>query len=137
MNDKFSFETKLLHNKHKFDPATGGVSVPIQHASTFHQTSTDQFGKYDYSRSANPTREALEDIVAELEGGIRGFAFSSGMAAISTAFLLLSQGDHIVVTEDVYGGTFRMVTQVLARFGIDHTFVDMTDLEAVDRKSVV
>ena len=133
MNDKLTFETKLLHNKHKFDPATGGVSVPIQHASTFHQTSVDQFGKYDYSRSSNPTREALEDIVAELEGGTRGFAFSSGMAAISTAFLLLSQGDHIVVTEDVYGGTFRMVTQVLSRFGIDHTFVDMTDLEAVEQ----
>ena len=86
---EFSFETKLLHNQHKFDPATGGVSVPIQHASTFHQSDIDQFGKYDYSRSGNPTREALEDIIAELEDGTHGFAFSSGMAAISTAFLLL------------------------------------------------
>ena len=86
-------------------------SVPIQHASTFHQSDIDQFGKYDYSRSLNPTREALEDIIAELEEGTRGFAFSSGMAAISTAFLLLSAGDHIVISEDVYGGTFRMVTK--------------------------
>ncbi|MEK4068298.1 cystathionine beta-lyase [Peribacillus sp. FSL R5-0717] len=127
----FSFETKLLHNQHKFDPATGGVSVPIQHASTFHQSDVDQFGKYDYSRSGNPTREALEDIIAELEEGTHGFAFSSGMAAISTAFLLLSAGDHIVISEDVYGGTFRMVTSVLNRFNIEHTFVDMTDLESV------
>ncbi|MFD6210764.1 cystathionine beta-lyase [Peribacillus sp. NPDC060253] len=127
----FSFETKLLHNQHKFDPTTGGVSVPIQHASTFHQSDIDSFGKYDYSRSGNPTREALEDIIAELEEGTHGFAFSSGMAAISTAFLLLSAGDHIVISEDVYGGTFRMVTSVLTRFNIEHTFVDMTDLESV------
>ncbi|MGE7761192.1 cystathionine beta-lyase [Peribacillus sp. NPDC097895] len=127
----FSFETKLLHNQHKFDPTTGGVSVPIQHASTFHQSDIDSYGKYDYSRSGNPTREALEDIIAELEEGTHGFAFSSGMAAISTAFLLLSSGDHIVISEDVYGGTFRMVTSVLTRFNIEHTFVDMTDLESV------
>ncbi|MBS8264064.1 cystathionine beta-lyase MetC [Mesobacillus boroniphilus] len=133
MSHRYTFETHLLHNKHKFDPATGGVSVPIHHSSTFHQSSVDKFGKYDYSRSLNPTREALEEIIAELEGGVRGFAFSSGMAAISTAFLLLSKGDHVVVTEDVYGGTYRMVTQVLNRFGIEHTFVDMTDLDAVEQ----
>jgi cystathionine beta-lyase len=130
-NEEYSFETKLLHNRHKFDPANGAVSVPIQHASTFHQSDIDQFGKFDYSRSLNPTREALEDIIAELEGGVRGFAFASGMAAISTAFLLLSAGDHVVITEDVYGGTFRMVTQVLTRLGIEHTFVDMTNLDEV------
>ncbi|MBM4761928.1 cystathionine beta-lyase [Bacillus sp. B15-48] len=130
-NYEYSFETQLLHNKHKFDSATGAVSVPIQHASTFHQPSVDEFGKFDYSRSLNPTREALEELIAEMEGGTRGFAFSSGMAAISTAFLLLSQGDHIVITEDVYGGTFRMVTTVLNRFGIEHTFVDMTNIDEV------
>ncbi|WML40996.1 cystathionine beta-lyase [Neobacillus sp. OS1-2] len=129
--EEFSFETRLLHNKHKIDPATGAVSVPIQHASTFHQSDFDQFGKYDYGRSLNPTREALEDVIAELEGGVKGFAFSSGMAAISTAFLLLSAGDHIVITEDVYGGTFRMVTEVLSRLGIEHTFVDMTNIDEV------
>lgn len=127
----FSFETKLLHNEHKFDPTNGAVSVPIQHASTFHQHSVDEFGKYDYGRSANPTREAFETVIANLEEGTNGYAFSSGMAAISTAFLLLSQGDHVVITEDVYGGTYRMVTEVLSRFGIDHTFVDMTDLKEV------
>ncbi|MCQ6278915.1 cystathionine beta-lyase [Bacillus sp. EB600] len=130
-NEEFSFETRLLHNRHKIDEATGAVSVPIQHATTFHQSDIDQFGKYDYSRSLNPTREALEDVIAELEGGTRGFAFASGMAAISMAFLLLSAGDHVVITEDVYGGTFRLVTEVLPRLGIDHTFVDMTDLEQV------
>lgn len=131
MENDFSFETKLLHNRHKIDPATGAVSVPIQHASTFHQFDIDQFGKYDYSRSLNPTREALEEVIADLEGGTKGFAFSSGMAAISTAFLLLSQNDHVIITEDVYGGTFRMVTEVLTRYGIEHTFVDMTNLEKV------
>jgi cysteine-S-conjugate beta-lyase len=130
-SEEYRFETKLLHNQHKVDPNTGAVSVPIQHASTFHQFDIESFGKYDYARSANPTREALEDVIAELEGGTRGFAFSSGMAAISTAFLLLSSGDHIVITEDVYGGTYRMVTEVLTRFGIQHTFVDMTDLHQV------
>lgn len=130
-NEPYTFETKLLHNRHKIDPTNGAVSVPIQHTSTFHQFDIDHFGKYDYSRSLNPTREALEDIIAELEGGVRGFAFSSGMAAISTAFLLLSAGDHIVITEDVYGGTYRMVNEVLSRLGIEHTFVDMTDLNQV------
>lgn len=129
--EEFSFETRLLHNRHKIDQTTGAVSVPIQHASTFHQYDIDSFGKYDYARSLNPTREALEEVIAELEVGVRGFAFSSGMAAISTAFLLLSAGDHIVITEDVYGGTFRMVTEVLTRLGIEHTFVDMTNLDEV------
>ncbi|QPA31779.1 cystathionine beta-lyase [Thermaerobacillus caldiproteolyticus] len=131
MKKEFSFQTNLLHNKWKVDEQTGAVSVPIQHASTFHQADFDTFGKYDYSRSGNPTREALEETIAELEGGVRGFAFSSGMAAISTAFLLLSKGDHVLVTEDVYGGTYRIITDVLSRFGIEYTFVDMTDLHEV------
>ncbi|MBD1381012.1 cystathionine beta-lyase [Metabacillus arenae] len=130
-NRNWTFQTKLLHNDHKFDPVTGGVSVPIQHASTFHQTNFDEYGKFDYSRSGNPTRDALEQAIADLEGGTRGFAFSSGMAAISTAFLLLSKDDHVLVQEDVYGGTYRMITEVLSRFGIEHTFVNMTDLHEV------
>jgi cysteine-S-conjugate beta-lyase len=129
--EPYSFQTKLLHNAFKTDKETGGVSVPIQHSSTFHQFEFDQFGKYDYSRSGNPTREALEETIAELEGGTRGFAFSSGMAAISTAFMLLQQGDHVLISEDVYGGTYRMVTEVLSRFGVEYTFVDMTDLNEV------
>ncbi|GGE37110.1 cystathionine gamma-synthase [Pullulanibacillus camelliae] len=133
MSEKeYSFQTRLLHNSHKVDPETGAVSVPIQHASTFHQFDFDTYGKYDYSRSGNPTREALENVIAELEGGTRGFAFASGMAAISTALMLLSQGDHLLISDDVYGGTFRMVTQVLERMGIDHTFVDTSDIHAVE-----
>ncbi|MDQ0230672.1 cystathionine beta-lyase [Metabacillus malikii] len=130
-NQDWSFQTKLLHNGAKVDKATGAVSVPIQHASTFHQFDFDEYGKYDYARSGNPTREALEEAIAELEGGTRGMAFASGMAAISTAFMLLSQGDHVVVTEDVYGGTFRIITDVLTKFGIEHTFVDMTNVAEV------
>lgn len=132
-NEKtFHFQTKLLHNNHKFCSETGGVSVPIQHASTFHQHSVEEFGRYDYGRSGNPTREALEETIAELEGGYQGFAYASGMAAITTAFMILSQGDHVVITKDVYGGTFRFVTEVMNRLGIDHTFVDMTNLAEVE-----
>ncbi|MFG6115456.1 cystathionine beta-lyase [Halobacillus sp. MO56] len=127
----YSFQTRVLHGNHKFDPTTGGVSVPIQQASTFHQADFDNPGKYDYSRSGNPTREALEEEIARLEGGNQGLAFASGMAAISTSFMMLSKNDHVVITEDVYGGTFRLVHDVLHRFGIEHTFVDMTDLHAV------
>jgi cystathionine beta-lyase len=130
--DDYLFETKLLHNSYKFDSCTGAVSVPIYHASTFHQPNFDHFGKYDYGRSLNPTREALEETIANLEEGSRGFAFSSGMAAISTAFLLLSKGDHVIISEDVYGGTYRIVTEVLSRYGIEHTFVDMTNLDSVN-----
>ncbi|KQL37085.1 cystathionine beta-lyase [Psychrobacillus sp. FJAT-21963] len=130
---KESLETSIVvastrgHGERK----TGAVNVPIYLSSTFHQASFDEFGPYDYSRSGNPTRDALEKTIAELEGGTRGLAFASGLAAISSAFMLLSAGDHIVITEDVYGGTFRFVTEVLPRIGIKHTFVDFTDLESV------
>lgn len=127
----FSFQTQLLHNKHKYDRNDGGVSVPIQLASTFHQEHFTEFGAYDYARSGNPTREALEETIAQLENGSYGFAFASGMAAISTSFMLLSKGDHVLISEDVYGGTYRMITEVLSRFGIEHTFVDMTNLQLV------
>ncbi|KXY13124.1 cystathionine beta-lyase [Bacillus sp. FSL K6-0067] len=127
----YSIDTLLLHNQYKHDPQTGAVNVPIYNTSTFHQFDVDTFGKYDYSRSGNPTREALEDIIALLEGGTKGFAFASGIAAISTAFLLLSQGDHVLISEDVYGGTYRIITEVLSRYGVSHTFVDMTNLEEI------
>jgi cysteine-S-conjugate beta-lyase len=121
------FATRLIHNGHEIDPATGALSTPICQASTFRQESFDQFGKYDYSRSGNPTREALEDAVAQLENGTHGYAFASGMAAISSALLLFSPGDHLVVCEDVYGGTYRVLTSLFARLGIASTFVDATD----------
>lgn len=133
MADSFGFSTRLIRESVAVDKQTGAANVPVYLSSTFHQKSFDQFGKYDYSRSGNPTREVLEQAIARLEGGVRGFAFSSGMAAISTAFLLLSSGDHAVVPKNVYGGTFRILTQVLGRLGIEHTFVNMTDPDAVER----
>ncbi|WP_298827029.1 cystathionine beta-lyase [uncultured Planococcus sp.] len=120
-------ETKFIHST-GVDPLTGAVNVPIYLSSTFHQKSLDSFGPFDYSRSGNPTRLALEETIANLEGGKRGFAFSSGMAAISSAFMLLSSGDHVLVSEDVYGGTYRFITEVLDKFNIEYTFVNMTDL---------
>ncbi|ADH98022.1 Cystathionine gamma-lyase [[Bacillus] selenitireducens MLS10] len=131
MTESLDIQTRLLHHRHKTDPHNGAVSVGVQHASTFHQNSLEQFGAYDYARSGNPTREALEEIFAGLENGTDAFAFASGMAAISTTFMLLSSGDHLVITEDVYGGTFRMTTEVLTRLGIEHTFVDMTRVDEV------
>ncbi len=124
--------TKLIHTGHETDPHTGALSVPIYQASTFAQESVDRFGKYDYSRSGNPTREALEETVAQLENGTHGFAFASGMAAISSTLLLFSPGDHLVVCEDVYGGTFRVLTSLFNRLGIETTFVDTTSLVAIE-----
>jgi len=125
------FATKLIHNGHACDPATGALSVPICQASTFRQESAEEFGKYDYTRSGNPTREALEDAVAQMENGAHAYAFASGMAAISSALLLFSPGDHIVVCEDVYGGTYRVLTSLFSRLGIASSFVDATDLDAL------
>ncbi|MBB5174462.1 aminotransferase class I/II-fold pyridoxal phosphate-dependent enzyme [Texcoconibacillus texcoconensis] len=125
------WQTELLHHKGATDPTTGAVSVPIQPASTFHQYDVNEFGEFDYARSNNPTRQSLEKAIAHLEEGTDGFAFSSGMAAISTVLMLFSQGDHLLVTKDVYGGTYRLVTEVLGRQGVDITFVDMTNLNEV------
>lgn len=130
-NERLETSLIIASTRGDFEQKSGAVNVPIYLSSTFHQESFDSFGPYDYSRSGNPTRDALEKTIAELEGGTRGFAFASGIAAISSAFMLLSAGDHIVITEDVYGGTFRFVTEVLPRFGIEHTFVDLSNLEEV------
>ena len=124
--------TRIIHSGHEIDPQTGALSTPLHHASTFAQKSVDAFGKYDYARSGNPTREALEDTVAQLENGTRGFAFASGMAAISSTLLLFSPGDHLVVCEDVYGGTFRALTTIFSRLGIETTFVDATDTGKIE-----
>jgi cystathionine beta-lyase len=131
---KQHIETALIHAgiRDGYENKKGAVNVPMYVSSTFHQESIDEFGEYDYARSGNPTRDALEKAVAELEGGVRAHAFSSGIAAVSAALMLLSQGDHIVITEDVYGGTYRFVSKVLPRFGISHTFVDFTDLAAIE-----
>lgn len=124
--------TRIIHGGHEIDPYTKGLSTPIYQVSTFAQGSVDHFGRYDYARSANPTREALEDTIAGLENGTRGFAFASGMAAISSALLLFSPGDHLVVCEDVYGGTFRVLTSLFNRLGIIATFVDTTEMANIE-----
>ncbi|RCX17416.1 cystathionine beta-lyase [Fontibacillus phaseoli] len=125
------FDTKLIHFGNEVDAATGASSVPIYQVSTFHHHDIFNPPEYDYSRSGNPTRQALEDYIAVLEGGEQGFAFSSGMSAISTTFMLFSAGDHLIVTEDVYGGTYRLLTNILSRLNIEATFVDMTNFENV------
>lgn len=127
-------QTAFIHGaiREGYKDKKGAVNVPIYMTSTFHQEEIDEFGEYDYTRSGNPTRAALEKLIAELEGGHRGFAFATGMAAITASLMLLKSGDHIVITEDVYGGSYRFVTKILPKFGISHTFVDFTDPEAVE-----
>lgn len=123
--------TRILHTGNEIDPDTGAVSVPIYHASTYKQKKADEFGSYQYSRSGNPTRDALEAIIANLDGGTRGFAFASGISAISSVLMIFSPGDHLVVTEDVYGGTYSALTRLFSRFGVETTFVDFADPEKV------
>ncbi|GFO69835.1 cystathionine gamma-synthase [Geomonas limicola] len=125
------FATELIHGGNPIDPEHGSLSHPIYHTSTFAQRSFDQFGRYDYARSGNPTREALEDAVAKLEKGTTGLAFASGMAAIASTFLLFRPGDHLVVCEDVYGGTFRVLSTLFTGWGLQVSFVDATDLEQI------
>ena len=124
--------TKIIHDTVRPDPLTGAVNTPVYFSSTFAQKGPWNLGKYDYARSGNPTRDQVEESIANLEGGSRGFAFSTGMAAITAAFLTLHQGDHIIITKDVYGGTFRLVTELLPNYGISHTFVDLNDQEALE-----
>ncbi|MGO4108159.1 bifunctional cystathionine gamma-lyase/homocysteine desulfhydrase [Paenibacillus sp. YAF4_2] len=124
--------TKLIHGGTPVDPHTGAVSVPIYQTSTYKQDDIGVHRGYEYSRTGNPTRHALEELIKELEGGARGLAFSSGMAAIHTVLSRLDSGDHLLVTDDVYGGTFRIVTRVLARLGIEATFVDTADMVALE-----
>lgn len=126
------FATRLIHGGQTCDPLTGALGVPIYQTSTYRQHSVDNFGKYDYARSDNPTREALEEAIAGLEGGTRGFAFASGMAAISSTLLIFSPGDHLVVCDDVYGGAYRVLTGIFNRLGIQSTFVDATSLKAIE-----
>lgn len=122
-----NYRTKLIHSGHDRDPYTGASSIPIYQLSTFAQTDPEHLGPYDYGRSDNPTREALEHTMAELEGGVRGLAFASGMAATSSVLLLFQPGDHLIVSKDIYGGTYRILTTVFHRWKLDVTFVDTTD----------
>ncbi len=124
------FSTRAIHAGQEPDPRTGAVNVPVYLSSTY--SIKVGKGKYVYSRTHNPTRDALEANLAALEEGKHGLAFSSGMGAITTVMTLLKQGNHVVVTDDVYGGTHRIFTKVFADYGIDFTFADMADLGRVE-----
>ena len=125
------FDSKLIHGGISTDKTIGAVSVPIYQTSTYQQTELGGTPAYEYSRTGNPTRQALEELIAELENGSRGLAFASGSAAIHTVFMMFSKGDHVVVGNDVYGGTFRLLNTVLNRLGLEFTAVDTRDLAAV------
>ncbi|MBB5179535.1 cystathionine gamma-lyase/homocysteine desulfhydrase [Planomicrobium koreense] len=125
-------KTRLIHGGIFGDEATGAVSTPIYQVSTYKQEAVGKFKGYEYSRTGNPTRHALEELIADVEFGHAGFAFASGMAAISSVMMLFSAGDHVILTDDVYGGTYRVVNKVLNRFGLEFTFVDTGDLAAVE-----
>lgn len=113
------------------DEKNGGISFPIYPSATYRHPSVGQSTGYDYTRSGNPTRDVLEEALANLEGGERGLAFSSGMAALTTLFLHFSSGDHLVVSEDLYGGTYRVLDQVFAKFGLTVNYVDTSDSQKV------
>lgn len=124
-------QTKLIHGGISEDPTTGAVSVPIYQTSTYRQDGVGKPKQYEYSRSGNPTRFALEELFADLEGGVRGFAFSSGLAGIHAVFSLFKTGDHILLGDDVYGGTFRLFDKVLSKNGLEYTIIDTSDLEQI------
>jgi cystathionine gamma-lyase / homocysteine desulfhydrase len=128
-------KTKLIHGGISTDPATGAVSFPIYQVSTYKQEGVGGHKGFEYSRTGNPTRHALEELIKDLEGGKAGFAFGSGMAAMTAVMMLFNSGDHVILTDDVYGGSFRVMTKVLNRMGIDSTFVDTSNLETI--KSVI
>ena len=123
--------TRALHVGQGPDPATGAVVVPIHLATTFAQESPGRHRGFEYSRSGNPTRSNLEACLAALESAEHGLAFSSGLAATTTVMLLLDPGDHVVFTEDVYGGTYRLFDKVFSRYGLTFTAVDPTDTDAI------
>ncbi|KAG2435866.1 hypothetical protein HXX76_007061 [Chlamydomonas incerta] len=128
---KLSVATRLVHPKTKVNDPYGASMPPLWQTATFAQPSATTFGEYDYTRSGNPTRTCLEEQFAELEGGDRAFAFTSGMAALAAVCKLVKAGEHIVAGEDIYGGTSRLLMQVVPNAGVSVTNVDMTDLEAV------
>jgi len=126
-------ETLAIHGGQAPDPATGAVMPPIYATSTYAQSSPGEHQGFEYSRTQNPTRFAYERCVAALEGGVRGFAFASGMAATSTVLELLDSGDHVVAMDDLYGGSYRLFERVRRRSaGLDFSFVDLTDLAAFE-----
>ncbi len=129
---KLNIDTKVVHGGKCFDPLTGAVSIPIYQSATFRHPGLNQTTGYDYSRLQNPTREEVENTLAYLENGSNAFAFSSGMAAISTVLSLFSPGQHIVVSDDLYGGTYRLFEEIYKKYGIDFTYVDTSKIEEIE-----
>ncbi len=130
----YGFSTRAIHDGQEPDELTGAVTVPIYQTSTFAQESPGKTKGYEYSRTGNPTRLALEKSIASLEKARHALAFSSGMGAILTIASSLRSGDKILLGDDVYGGTYRIFTKVFANFGLDCEFVDPSDIEAADQK---
>ncbi len=128
-----NIETALIHGGISIDERTGAVNVPIYQTSTFKQDGLGKMRGYEYSRTGNPTREALEALIAELENGYAGFAFGSGMAATTAVLSLLKSGDRVLISSNVYGGTFRVLDKVFNHFGITYTISDTTDPAAFER----
>jgi cystathionine gamma-lyase len=133
-NDKdgLGFSTRAVHAGQSPDPATGAIMTPVYLTSTYVQEWPEKHKGYDYARTVHPTRDALQKNLASLEGAAFGLCFASGMAATSTVIEALSSGDHVVCGNDLYGGTYRVFTKVFARFGVTFTFVDTSDLNAVE-----
>jgi cystathionine beta-lyase/cystathionine gamma-synthase len=132
-NEERRFGTRAIHAGQHPDPTTGAIMTPVYQTSTYVQPELGRHLGYEYARTQNPTREALEGNVASLESGRFGVAFASGLAALDTVAKLFSAGDHIVSGEGVYGGSYRLFSQVTARFGVDFTFVDSGDPDALRR----
>ncbi|MHB8138150.1 MAG: trans-sulfuration enzyme family protein [Smithellaceae bacterium] len=125
------FETLAVHAGQAPDPAYGAVMQPIYQVSTFAYKGVKQMGPFDYSRSGNPTRKALEDCLAALEGGTHGFAFGTGMAAETTAIAMLAAGDHVIVHDDLYGGTYRLMSSVAVQHGVELQFINLRNLDVL------
>jgi cystathionine gamma-lyase len=129
LNSRFGFDTRAIHAGQEPDPSTGAIMTPVYLTSTYVQESPGVHKGYDYSRTHNPTRKAYEACLANLENAKHGFAFGSGCAASTTILHLLKQGDHVVCSDDVYGGTFRLFDKVIRHNGIDFSFVDLSRTE--------
>ncbi|MHB8061046.1 MAG: trans-sulfuration enzyme family protein [Ruminiclostridium sp.] len=128
-----NFNSKVIHGGISEDKTTGAVSIPIYQASTYRQDEVGKHRGYEYSRSGNPTRHALETLIADLEGGIAGFAFASGLAALSTTLMLFKAGDHILLSDDVYGGTFRVIDKVFSNLGISYSSVNTSAVKELQK----
>ena len=127
------FNTKVIHGGQQHDPSTGAVMPPIYQTSTYAQSSPGSHKGYEYSRTANPTRTALENALASIENGNYGLAFGSGLAAIDAVIKLLNPGDEVISTNDLYGGTYRLFTKVFENFGIKFQFIGMDNTNNIEK----